>query len=64
MVMSNRHARGIEVVLQSLEREITECVVCLQFLTTNNEAEYKALLARLNLAKAVGASSVVIHSDS
>ena len=31
---------------------------------TNNEAEYEAILMGLNLAKAVEASSVVLHSDS
>ena len=31
---------------------------------TNNKAEYEAILAGLNLAKAVGASSVVLHSDT
>ena len=30
---------------------------------TNNEAEYEAVLKGLNLAKAAGASSVVIHYD-
>ena len=34
------------------------------FSTTNNEAEYKALVAGLNLAKAVGAVSVVLYCDS
>ena len=34
------------------------------FPTTNNEAEYKALVAGLNLAKAAGAMSVVIYCDS
>ena len=31
---------------------------------TNNEAEYKAILTGLNLAKTVGASLVVLHSNS
>ena len=39
-------------------------MVCLNFPTTNNEAEHKALVARLDLAKAAGATSVVIHCDS
>ena len=34
------------------------------FTTTNNEAEYEALVGRLNLAKTAGATSVVIHCDS
>jgi len=30
---------------------------------TNNEVEYEALVAGLDLTKAVGATSVVIHCD-
>ena len=43
---------------------MVECMVCLNFPTTNNEAEYEALVAGLDLAKAVGAASVVIYYDS
>ena len=39
-------------------------MVCLDFPTTNNEAEYEAIVARLDLAKAVGATSVVVYCDS
>ena len=39
-------------------------MVHLDFSTTNNEAEYEALIAGLDLAKAVGAASVVIYYDS
>jgi len=41
-----------------------DCAIHLQFPTTNNIAEYKAVLTGLDLAKAAGASLVVIHSDS
>ena len=34
------------------------------FLKTNNEAEYEALVARLDLAQAIGASSMVVYCDS
>ena len=51
-------------MLLSPKGDKIECVVHLNFPTTNNEAEYEALLAELNLAKAVGAASVVIHCDS
>lgn len=61
---SNQHVGGIGVVLHSPEVDLIECVVCLQFLTTNNKSEYEAVLTGLNLAKVAGASSVVIHSDS
>lgn len=52
------------MVLQSTKRDIIECAIRLQFLTTNNVAKYKAILTRLDLAKAAGALSVVLHSDS
>ena len=52
------------MVLQSPKRDIIECAIQLQFSMTNNEAEYKAILIRLDLAKVVGVSLVVLHSDS
>ena len=39
-------------------------MIRLDFLTTNNEAEYEALVAGLDLTKAIGATSVVIYCDS
>ena len=39
-------------------------MVRLDFLITNNEAEYEALVVGLDLAKAAGATSVVIYCDS
>ena len=38
-------------------------MVCLDFPTTNNEAEYEALVARLDLTKVVGATSVVVYCN-
>ena len=39
-------------------------MVCLDFPTTNNEAEYKALVTGLDLAKAAGAARMVLCCDS
>ena len=39
-------------------------MVRLDFPTTNNEAEYEALVAGLDLAKAAGVASVVMYLDS
>ncbi|XP_075665397.1 uncharacterized protein LOC142635068 [Castanea sativa] len=61
---SNKQAGGVGIVLCSLEKDKIECMVHSNFPTTNNEAEYEALVAGLDLAKAVGAMSVVIHCDS
>lgn len=36
---------------------------CLNFKTTNNIAEYEALIAALRLAKAVGAENLKAHCD-
>jgi len=40
-----------------------KCMVRLDFPATNNEVEYEALVAGLDLAKAVGATSVVVYCD-
>ena len=61
---SNRQAGGAGIVLLSPEGDTVECMVCLDFLTTNNEAEYDALVAGLDLTKAAGATSAVIYCDS
>ena len=39
-------------------------MIRLDFPTTNNEAEYEALVARLDLAKAAGAGNLIVHCDS
>ena len=41
-----------------------ECMIRLDFPTTNNEAEYEALVVGLDLAKAAGAEKVVLHCNS
>ena len=41
-----------------------EYAVHLQFHTTNNETEYKALIKGLDLAKALGVKLVVIQGNS
>ena len=61
---SNRRAGEASVVIQTPEGDKIECMIRLDFPTTNNEAEYEALVAGLDLAKAVGAENVVVHCDS
>ena len=39
-------------------------MIRLDFPTTNNEAEYEALVAGVDLAKAAGAENIVVHCDS
>ena len=39
-------------------------MIRLDFPTTNNEAEYEALVAGLDLTKAAGAENMVVYCDS
>ena len=43
------------MVINTPEGDKIECMIQLDFPTTNNEVEYEALVARLDLAKAAGA---------
>ena len=52
------------MVIQTLKGDKIHCMIRLDFPTTNNKAEYEALVAGLDLAKAAGAENVVIHYDS
>ena len=52
---STQHAGGIGVVLLSPEGDRLTCKVRLQYQTTNNEAEYEALIKGLELARSVEA---------
>ena len=61
---SNKQAGGASIVLHSLEGDKIECMIRLDFPTTNNEAEYKALVAGLDLVKAVGAENMVVYYNS
>ena len=51
-------------MLRSPEEDEIKCMVRLDFPTTNNETEYEALVAGLDLAKVVVGASVVIHCNS
>ena len=62
--LSNRQVGGAGVVLLSPEGDVVECMIRLDFPTTNNEAEYEALVAGFDLARATRATSVVIYCDS
>ena len=61
---SNQRFGGAKVQLRSPKGDTIKCAVRLQFPTTNNEVEYEAVLLGLDLAKAAGIMSVVIHYDS
>ena len=61
---SNQHSGGASVVILTPEGDKIECMIRLDFPTTNNKAEYEALLAGLDLAKVAGAENMIIHCDS
>ena len=61
---SNQHSGGAGVVMLTPEGDKIECIIKLDFPTTNNEAEYEALIAGLDLTKAASAENVIIHCDS
>ena len=52
------------MVIQTPEGDKIECMIRLDFPITNNEAEYEALVAGLDLAKAAGAENMIIHCNS
>ena len=52
------------MIIQTPKGDKIECMIRLDFPTTNNEAEYEALVARLDLAKAAGAENMIMHCDS
>ena len=51
------------MVLHSPEGDEVECMVRLDFFTINNEVEYEALIARLDLAKATGVTNLIVYYD-
>ena len=61
---STQHAGGIRVVLQSLGGDRLKHKVRLQYQTTKNEVEYKALLKGLELAKSIETKSILILGNS
>ena len=59
---SNRQISGAGVILHNPEGDKIECMVRLDFPTTN-KAEYETLIARPDLAKAAGATNVIVYCD-
>ena len=51
------------MVFHSLEGDKVECMIRLGFPTTNNEVEYEALIAGLDLAKVAGVENLVIYCN-
>ena len=52
------------MVIQTPKGDKIECMIRLDFPTTNIEAEYEAFVAGLDLANAAGAENMIMHCDS
>ncbi|XP_062151978.1 uncharacterized protein LOC133860372 [Alnus glutinosa] len=61
---STRGRSGVGVLLRNLEGQEFGFAIKLDFVTTNNEAEYEAVIAGLALSREMGATTVEIRSDS
>ena len=61
---SNQKGSGIELVLISPEKVIVEKSLRLDFLATNNEDEYEALLMGIAMVQKMGGKLVKVFSDS
>lgn len=62
--LSAKGRGGVRVAITSPEGDALKYGVQLQFLATNNEAEYEAILMGLRLAKSMKAKKVLLKSDS
>ena len=61
---SNAKGLGTGVVIVTPDGTVIKQSVRLNFKTSNNEAEYEAVLAGLNSAKTLGARNLIIHCNS
>ena len=61
---SNRQAGGAGVVIWTPKGDKIQCMIWLDFPTTNNEVKYEALVAGLDLTKAADVENMVVHCNS
>ena len=61
---SNQNGSGVGLVLVSPEKVVVEKSLRLDFPTTNNEAEYEALLEGMSMVQRMGGKSIRLFSDS
>ncbi|CAL2238412.1 unnamed protein product [Prunus armeniaca] len=61
---ANQQGYGAGLVLTTPDGSKVEYALRFNFRTSNNEAEYEALLAGLRLAKSMSMKQISIHSDS
>lgn len=61
---STNQKGGVDVTLSNPEGENFQYAIKLDFVVTNNEAEYEAVLAGLVIAREMGARNLEVRSDS
>ena len=61
---ANAQGSGAGLILTSLDEIDVEYTLRLGFQTSNNEAEYEVVIARLNLAHSMEADQLEVSSDS
>ena len=61
---SNQKSSGVGLVLMSPEKVVIEKSLRLDFLATNNEAEYETLLEGMTMVQRMGGKSIRLFSDS
>ncbi|XP_056697680.1 uncharacterized protein [Spinacia oleracea] len=61
---SSQNGCGADIICQSPEVDKYEYAMRFNFQTSNNEAEYEALLAGIKMCKAAGAQVILAFSDS
>jgi len=61
---SNPLGAGAGVVLEGPDNVLIEQFLCFTFKTSNNQAEYEAIIAGLNLARDVGVRKLLCKKDS
>ena len=61
---SRQTGAGLGLQLEALSGEVMEQAIRLDFPAFNNEAEYEAMIARLDLSISVSSENIIIRSDS
>ncbi|RDY09806.1 hypothetical protein CR513_05776, partial [Mucuna pruriens] len=60
---SNKKCSGAGIIIEGLSEVLIEQSLCFEFRASNNQAEYKVLLAGIRLAKELGTTMLTIKSD-
>ena len=61
---SRQTGDGLGLQLKGPIGEIIEHTICLDFSASNNEAEYKSIIAEIDLQISVSSEKIIIRSDS